>query len=150
MENFNLIFPEIFLTLSIFATLLIGVFFKNSYNLVTNITYLIIVSLLLIIFNSFSESGNLFSNSFVSNTFTSFFKILILLGTLFVMFISQDFIKEKKINYSFYIQKIFDINMAQTADGFLIKGDLLDKAHKFYKNYQVNHQIILLYLELHI
>jgi len=102
MENFNLIFPEIFLTLSIFATLLIGVFFKNSYNLVTNITYLIIVSLLLIIFNSFSESGNLFSNSFVSNTFTSFFKILILLGTLFVMFISQDFIKEKKINYFEY------------------------------------------------
>jgi len=102
MENFNLIFPEIFLSLSIFATLLIGVFFKNSYNLVTNITYLIIVSLLLIIFNSFSESGNLFSNSFVSNTFTSFFKILILLGTLFVMFISQDFIKEKKINYFEY------------------------------------------------
>jgi len=43
--------------------------------------------------------------------------------------------KKEKINYSFYIQKIFDINMAQTADGFLIKGDLLDKAYKFYKDY---------------
>ena len=102
MENFNLILPEIFLSLSIFVTLLIGAFVKNSYNLVTNITYLIIISLLLIIFNSFNESGNLFSNSFISNSFTNFFKILILLGTLFVMFITQDFIKELKINYFEY------------------------------------------------
>jgi NADH-quinone oxidoreductase subunit N len=102
MENLNLILPEIFLSLSIFATLLIGVFFKNSYNLVTNITYIIIISLLLIIFNSFNTSGNLFSNSFISNSFISFFKILILLGTLFVMFITQDFIKETKINYFEY------------------------------------------------
>ncbi|MDA7606791.1 NADH-quinone oxidoreductase subunit NuoN [Pelagibacteraceae bacterium] len=102
MENFNLILPEIFLSLTIFLTLLIGVFFKNSYNLVTNIVYIIIISLLLIIFYSFNESGNLFSNSFISNSFTNFFKILILLGTLFVMFITQDFIKEMKINYFEY------------------------------------------------
>ena len=102
MENFYLILPEVFLSLSIFAALLTGVFFKNSYNLVTNLTYTIIVALLLIIFNSFNESGNLFSNSFVSNSFTNFFKILILLGTLFVMFITQDFIKEMKINYFEY------------------------------------------------
>ena len=102
MENFNLILPEIFLSLSIFATLLIGVFFKNSYNLVKNITYVIIISLILIIFNSFNETGSLFSNSFISNSFTNFFKILILLGTLFVMFITQDFIKEMKINYFEY------------------------------------------------
>ena len=102
MENFNLLLPEIFLSLSIFVTLLIGVFFKNSYNLVTNITYLIIISLLLIILNSFNDSGNLFANSFVSNSFTNFFKILILLSTLFVMFITQNFIKEMKINYFEY------------------------------------------------
>jgi NADH-quinone oxidoreductase subunit N len=102
MENLNLILPEIFLSLSIFVTLLIGVFFKNSYNLITNITYVIIVSLLLIIFNSFNESGNLFSNSFTTNSFTNFFKILILLGTIFVMFITQNFIKEMKINYFEY------------------------------------------------
>jgi NADH-quinone oxidoreductase subunit N len=102
MENLSLVLPEIFLSLSIFTALLIGVFFKNSYNLVTNITYAIIISLLLIIFNSFNESGSLFSNSFVSNSFTNFFKILILLGTLFVMLITQDFIKEMKINHFEY------------------------------------------------
>jgi len=98
MENLNLILPELFLSLSIFTALLVGVFFKNSYNLVTNISYAIIISLLLIIFNSFYETGNLFSNSFVSNSFTNFFKILILLGTLFIMLITQNFIKDMKIN----------------------------------------------------
>ena len=102
MENLNLILPEIFLSLSIFVTLLLGVFFKNSYNLITNIIYVIIIFLLLIIFDSFNESGNLFSNSIVSISFTYFFKILILLGTLFVMFITQNFIKEMKINYFEY------------------------------------------------
>jgi NADH-quinone oxidoreductase subunit N len=102
MENFNLILPEIFLSLSIFVTLLIGVFFKNSYNLVTNITYVVIISSILIIYNSFTESGNLFSNSFVSNSFINFFKILILLGTLFIMLITQNFIKEMKLNYFEY------------------------------------------------
>jgi NADH-quinone oxidoreductase subunit N len=102
MENLNLILPELFLSLGIFITLLIGVFFKNSYYLVTNITYLIIISLLIIIFNSLNTSGDLFSNSFVSNSFTKFFKILILIGTLFVVFITQNFIKEMKINYFEY------------------------------------------------
>ena len=102
MDNLNLILPELFLSLSIFSALLVGVFFKNSYNLVTNITYVIIISLLLIIFNSFNETGNLFSNSFISNSFTNFFKILILLGTLFIMLITQDFIKEMKLNYFEY------------------------------------------------
>ena len=102
MENLNLIVPEIFLSLSIFITLIVGVFVKNSYNLITNITYVIIISLLLIIFKTFSDSGNLFSNSFVTNSFTNFFKILILLGTLFVMLITQDFIEEMKINYFEY------------------------------------------------
>jgi NADH-quinone oxidoreductase subunit N len=110
MENLNLILPELFLSLSIFVTLLIGAFFKNSYNLVTKITYVIIISLLLIIFNSFNEIGNLFSNSFVSNSFTNFFKILILLGTLFVMIITQDFIKEMKINcFEYHLLLLFSV-----------------------------------------
>ncbi len=66
MENINLFLPEIFLTVSILATLMIGVFFKNSYTLVTSIVYGIIITLILIILNSFGESFKLFSNSFTS------------------------------------------------------------------------------------
>ena len=49
MENINLLLPEIFLAISILATLMVGVFFKKSYTLVTNIIYGIIITLTLII-----------------------------------------------------------------------------------------------------
>jgi len=98
MENINFFLPEIFLALAILATLMVGVFFKNSYNLVTKIIYGILVALILIILNSYNESFKLFSDSFISNSFTNFFKILILTGTFFVLIITQNFIKDKKIN----------------------------------------------------
>ena len=102
MEHIDLFLPEIFLSLAIFATLLIGVFLKNSYNLVTKIIYGIIISLILIILSSFNESFKLFSESFVSNSFTNFFKVLILVGTFFILLITQNFIRDIKINYFEY------------------------------------------------
>ena len=102
MENIDLYLPEIFLSAAILITLLIGVFFKNGYNLVTKITYGIIISLILIILSSFNESFKLFSDSFVSNSFTNFFKILILIGTFFILLITQNYIKDIKINYFEY------------------------------------------------
>jgi len=102
MEHIDLFLPEIFLSLAIFATLLIGVFFKNSYNLVTKIIYGIIISLILIILSSFNESFKLFSESFVSNSFTNFFKVLILVGTFFILLITQNFIRDIKINHFEY------------------------------------------------
>ena len=98
MENLNLILSELFLSISIFITLLIGVFFKKSYNLVTKITYIILILSILIILNSFNDSGKLFLDSYVSNSFTNFFKILVLIGTFFVLLISQNFMKKTKIN----------------------------------------------------
>src|SRR6056300_1494468 len=102
MENLSILLPEIFLSLAIFIMLLIGVFFKDSYNLVTKIIYVIIVILILIIFNTFTESFDLFSNSYVSNSYTNFFKILILISALFTLIITQAYIKEKNINYFEY------------------------------------------------
>jgi len=102
MENINLFVPEIFLVLTILGTLMIGVFSKNSYNLVTKIIYGILVALILIILNSFNESFKLFSDSFISNSFTNFFKIVILIGTFFILIITQNFIKDNKINYFEY------------------------------------------------
>ena len=44
INNLNIIFPEIFLSLSIFTILMIGVFhIKNSFNLIFNLTSLIII-----------------------------------------------------------------------------------------------------------
>ena len=43
INNLNIMFPEIFLSLSIFSILMIGVFIKKSFNLIFNLTSLIII-----------------------------------------------------------------------------------------------------------
>ena len=52
INNLNIMYPEIFLSLSIFAVLMIGVFIKKSFNLIFNLTTLIIIFTILIIFSS--------------------------------------------------------------------------------------------------
>ena len=49
INNLNIMFPEIFLSLSIFLILLIGVYIKNSFNLIFNVSSLIIIVTITII-----------------------------------------------------------------------------------------------------
>jgi len=98
INNLNILLPEVFLSISIFSVLMIGVYFKNSYNLVNKLTLLILISCLLIIINSSNEINLAFSDSFKSNSFTNFIKVLIILSSIFVLNISQEFIKENKIS----------------------------------------------------
>ena len=51
INNLNILLPEIFLTLSIFSILMIGVFIKNSFNLIFNLSSLIIILTIAIIIN---------------------------------------------------------------------------------------------------
>jgi len=46
--------------------------------------------------------------------------------------------KLKRLNYSFYLNKIFNIKMAQCADGFLVNTKYLDKIQSFYKKFVLN------------
>ena len=95
--NLNILLPEIFLTLSILFILMVGVFIKNSYNLVTKLTFFtIVVSVILIVNND--VSAKVFLDSFTSNPFTNFIKILILISTIFILYSSQNFIKDNNIN----------------------------------------------------
>ena len=48
--------------------------------------------------------------------------------------------RKEKINYSFYLNKIFDIKMGQCADGFLINTSLLNGIEKFYDKYVKNNK----------
>ena len=43
--------------------------------------------------------------------------------------------KKEKINYSYYLNKIFNIRNGQCSDGFLINVDLLDNIELFYEKY---------------
>ena len=55
INNLNILAPEIFLTLSIFLILMIGVFNKKSFNLVFNLSSIVIIITSAIIINSPNE-----------------------------------------------------------------------------------------------
>ena len=56
MLDLNFIIPEIFLTLSILVFVLIGVFVKNSFEIIYRLTILTIFSLILIILTGENQS----------------------------------------------------------------------------------------------
>ena len=57
IANLNIMFPEIFLSLSIFSILMIGVFIKNSFNLIFNLTSIIIIITISIILTNPNNTG---------------------------------------------------------------------------------------------
>ena len=92
INNLNIILPEVFLTLSIFSILMIGVFIKKSFNLIFNLTSLIILLTIAIILNGSNDVEKVFSESFIRDAYSNFFKILILTSSLFVLNASKNFI----------------------------------------------------------
>ena len=60
INSLNIMLPEIFLTLSIFSILMIGVFIKNSFNLIFNLTSLIIIFTIAIILSSPNDEKKYF------------------------------------------------------------------------------------------
>ena len=98
INNLNIMFPEIFLSLSIFSILLIGVYIKNSFNLIFNFSSLIIIVTITIILTSPNIEEKIFLDSFTRDAFSNYFKILILLSTLFVLNSSKNFIIDNKLD----------------------------------------------------
>ena len=97
INNLNILFPEIFLTISIFSALMIGVFIKNSFNLIFNLSSIIILVTIAIIFNNPNSSEKIFLDSFSRDAYSNFFKILILISSLFVLNSSKAFIIDSKL-----------------------------------------------------
>ena len=98
INNLNILLPEIFLAICIMTILMIGVFNKNSYNLVTKLSLIIILLTTFILFNKEIYTIKIFSEIFISNPFTTFIKILLLVAGFFVLNSSQQFIKDNKID----------------------------------------------------
>ncbi len=98
IDNLNIMLPEIFLSLSIFSILMIGVFIKKSFNLIFNLTSLIIVVVISIIMTSSNNMEKIFLDSFTRDAFSNYFKILILLSSLFVLNSSKKFIIDNKLD----------------------------------------------------
>ena len=97
IESLNILFPEIFLSISILFLLLLGVFIKDSYNLITKLSLLALASTMFIILKEDNVLIKIFSDSFVRNSFTNFIKILIIVSSIFIINSSQIYIKDQKI-----------------------------------------------------
>ena len=90
--------PEVFLSLSIFSLLMIGVFIKNSFNLIYKLSIFLIFLLILIVLNTDDETVKIFKESFVSDKFSLFAKLLILISSFFILIISKKYIVDIKNN----------------------------------------------------
>ena len=99
MTNLALVFPEIFLSLSIMFLLILGVFKKNSTKLIQNISLIILLVTSVITLNETLgiQETLLFNSSVVIDYLSSFMKIVTLLAAFLVLVISSNYLKTLKI-----------------------------------------------------
>ena len=84
MINLDLIFPEIFLSLSIMFLLMLGVFKKNSEKLIYNLSTMTLIILLALVVNLFSINETLiFNQSYKIDNLSTFMKSLTIISSIF-------------------------------------------------------------------
>ncbi len=99
MENLQLIIPELFISIMIMFLLIFGVFKKNSFRIVYNLTTLSLISTLALIINLDPQiKSSLFNNSYNIDNLARFMKILLILSGIFVMLSSSKYIQISKIS----------------------------------------------------
>ena len=90
--------PEIFLSISIFSLLMIGVFIKNSFEIIYRLSLFVIFLIILIILSGDNEPTKIFSESFTIDRFSLYSKVLIVIATFFVLLMSKKYIVDIKNN----------------------------------------------------
>ena len=99
MENLELLLPEIFISLSLMFLLILGVFKKDSFKLIQNISLIVLLVAAVIIFNetlSIDETI-LFNGSVVIDYLSSLMKMVTLLSAFLVLVISSNYLRSLKI-----------------------------------------------------
>ena len=99
MENLELILPEIFISLSVMFLLILGVFKKNSFKLIQNISLIVLLVTAVITFNETLgiDETILFNGSVVIDYLSSLMKIVTLLSAFLVLVISSNYLRSLKI-----------------------------------------------------
>jgi len=98
MQTIIYIFPELFLSFSIMALLMIGVFFKKSYKLVNFLTIISLVFATALVLNQYSVTTKIFNNSYIIDDFSILMKTITLLFCVFILFSSAEYIKINNID----------------------------------------------------
>ena len=98
MINYNLILPEIFISISVMFLLILGVFKKNSSKIVYNLSSIALIIALGLLF-VFSDNSDhyLFLNSYKIDDLSFFMKILTILSGIVVLLMSYNYIEKIKI-----------------------------------------------------
>ena len=98
MNNLYFIIPELFISLSVMALLVLGVFKNNSSKIIFYFSCLIILVSLAINLNiNITQTIFLFNNSYLVDQLSLFIKSIILISAFFVMFCSYNYVKVNNI-----------------------------------------------------
>ena len=100
MINLSFIISEIFISLSVMFLLILGVFKKNSFELIHNLSIIVLLITGLIVFNETLDIEKilLFNGSVVIDYLSSFMKIITLLAAFIVLAISKNYLDNFKIS----------------------------------------------------
>jgi NADH-quinone oxidoreductase subunit N len=100
MINLSFIIPEIFISLSVMFLLILGVFKKNSFELIHNLSIIVLLITGIIVFNETLDIEKilLFNGSVVIDYLSSFMKIISLLAAFIVLAISKNYLDNFKIS----------------------------------------------------
>ena len=98
MNNLYFIIPELFISLSVMALLVLGVFKNNSSKIIFYFSCLIILVSLAINLNiNITQTIFLFNNSYLVDQLSLFIKSIILISAFFVMFCSYNYVRVSNI-----------------------------------------------------
>ena len=93
MIDFQNIYPEIFLTLTLLFLLVLGVFLKNSFLFIKKLTILSLFLCVPIIYMNFDNQSLVFNNNYSINIFSNLLKIIILVSSAFSLIFTGQYLK---------------------------------------------------------
>ena len=102
MQLIVYILPELFLSISVLALLIVGVFVNKSFKLVYLLSTLSLVFALVLVLNQDDMIVKIFKESFIIDKFSIFMKVLTLLFCFFVLITSKEYIKNNFIDKTEY------------------------------------------------
>ena len=98
MQTIIYILPELFLSLAIMFLLMLGVFIKKSFKLISFLTIIVLIFLIALTVNQPSEVVKIFNDSYIIDKFSILMKTLTFLFSIFVLISSKEYLKINNIN----------------------------------------------------
>ena len=93
METIIFILPELFLSISLMSLLMLGIFLKKSFKLVSLLTILSLIFSIILVLNQPVEVIKIFNDSFIIDKLSIFMKVLTLLFSMLIILSSKDYLK---------------------------------------------------------